>query len=40
MALPAPNTAVLAFDALPRSCVDDVHAHARSLLREHARDAG
>lgn len=36
MALPAPNTAVIAFDALYRSCVDDVHAYAWSLLRDRA----
>jgi RNA polymerase sigma factor (sigma-70 family) len=36
MALPAPNTASVAFDALYRSCVDDVHAYAWSLLHDRA----
>ena len=36
MALPAPNTTSLAFDALYRSCVDDVHAYAWSLLHDRA----
>ena len=36
MALPTPNTGSLAFDALYRSCVDDVHAYAFSLLRDRA----
>jgi RNA polymerase sigma factor (sigma-70 family) len=36
MALPTPNTGLLAFDALYRSCVDDVHAYAFSLLRDRA----
>lgn len=36
MALPAPNTASVAFDALYRSCVDEVHAYAWSLLRDRA----
>ncbi|MCW3040178.1 MAG: sigma-70 family polymerase sigma factor [Solirubrobacterales bacterium] len=36
MALPTPNTASVAFDALYRSCVDDVHAYAWSMLRDRA----
>jgi RNA polymerase sigma-70 factor (ECF subfamily) len=36
MALPLPNTASIAFDALYRSCSDDVHAYAWSLLRDRA----
>ncbi|MCW3013166.1 MAG: sigma-70 family polymerase sigma factor, partial [Solirubrobacterales bacterium] len=36
MALSAPNTTVVAFDALYRACVDDVHAYAWSLLRDRA----
>ncbi len=36
MALPTPNTGRLAFDALYRQCVDDVHAYAFSLLRDRA----
>ncbi len=36
MALPAPNTTVVAFDALYRACVDDVHAYAWSLLHDRA----
>jgi RNA polymerase sigma factor (sigma-70 family) len=36
MVLPTPNTGSLAFDALYRSCVDDVHAYAFSLLRDRA----
>lgn len=36
MALPLPNTASIAFDALYRACADDVHAYAWSLLRDRA----
>lgn len=36
MALPAPNTATLAFDALYRASVDDVHAYAWSLLHDRS----
>lgn len=36
MALPDTDTAALAFDALYRECVSDVHAYACSLLRDRA----
>jgi RNA polymerase sigma-70 factor (ECF subfamily) len=36
MAFARPNTATMAFDALYRSCADDVHAYAWSLLRDRA----
>ena len=36
MAIPAPNTTAVAFDALYRACVDDVHAYAWSLLHDRA----
>lgn len=36
MAFARPNTATMAFDALYRSCADEVHAYAWSMLRDRA----
>lgn len=36
MAFASPNTATVVFDALYRSCADDVHAYAWSILRDRA----
>lgn len=36
MALARPNTSTMAFDALYRSCADELHAYAWSILRDRA----